>query len=199
VDNRSPDTGLAGVDEVGRGPLAGPVVAAAVILDTDSDLPGLRDSKKLTARRRLALDELIREHARAWAIGLAEVDEIDRLNIRAATLLAMQRAVDKLAPPPRAVVVDGRDVPTLRYPASAVVGGDDTVAAIAAASVIAKVHRDRLMRALHERYPGYGLDRNMGYPSAFHREQLQRLGPSPAHRRSFAPVARALRGEHSGG
>ncbi|MEX0421175.1 ribonuclease HII [Spiribacter pallidus] len=199
MDSRLPDPGVAGVDEVGRGPLAGPVVAAAVILDADAELPGLRDSKKLTAGRRGVLDEMIRQRARAWAIGLAEVEEIDRLNIRGATLLAMQRAVHQLTPAPRLVLVDGRDVPPLPYPASAVVGGDNAVAAIAAASIVAKVHRDRLMQALHERYPDYGLDRNMGYPSAHHREQLQRLGPSPAHRRSFAPVARALRGDAPGG
>ena len=183
---------VAGVDEVGRGPLAGPVVAAAVILPQEFDAPGLTDSKKLTARRREALDEQIRNGALAWALGRAEAAEIDRLNIHRATLLAMQRAVQALDPAPTHLLVDGRFTPEGPWTAEARVGGDGSVAAISAASVIAKVARDRELRALHEQWPAYGFDRHAGYPTAAHRAALERHGPCPAHRRSFGPVARAL-------
>ncbi|WP_019570663.1 ribonuclease HII [Thioalkalivibrio sp. ALE11] len=184
--------GVAGVDEVGRGPLAGPVVAAAVILPEGFDAPGLTDSKKLTARRREALDERIRDGALAWALGRAEAAEIDHLNIHRATLLAMQRAVQALDPAPVHLLVDGRFTPEGPWTAEARVGGDGSVAAISAASVIAKVARDRELRALHEQWPEYGFDRHAGYPTAAHRAALERHGPCPAHRLSFGPVARAL-------
>lgn len=183
---------VAGVDEVGRGPLAGPVVAAAVCLDPDHDWSALRDSKKLSARRREQLDAYIRENAACWAIGAASVEEIDTLNIRRATHLAMQRAIAGLSPPPLQVLVDGNDLPELDVPGRAIVGGDAVEAAIAAASIIAKVHRDACLRILHEQYPDYGFDRHSGYPTAEHRDCLARLGPTPAHRRSFAPVREAI-------
>ncbi|WP_019591339.1 ribonuclease HII [Thioalkalivibrio sp. ALE20] len=184
--------GVAGVDEVGRGPLAGPVVAAAVILPEGFDAPGLTDSKKLTARRREALDERIRDGALAWALGRAEAAEIDRLNIHCATLLAMQRAVQALDPAPAHLLVDGRFTPEGPWTAEARVGGDGSVAAISAASVIAKVARDGELRALHEQWPEYGFDRHAGYPTAAHRAALEQHGPCPEHRRSYGPVARAL-------
>ena len=183
---------IAGVDEVGRGPLAGPVVAAAVRLDPAADWSGLRDSKRLSVRSRERLDLLIRAQSLDWRIGVASVEEIDRLNIRVASLLAMQRAVAALEPAPREILVDGRDIPQVTCPATAVIGGDDSVPAIAAASIIAKVYRDRCILELHDQYPDYGFDRHMGYPTALHRERLQALGPCPAHRRSFAPVRRLL-------
>ena len=183
---------IAGVDEVGRGPLAGPVVAAAVRLDPAADWSGLRDSKRLSVRSRERLDLLIRAQSLDWRIGVASVEEIDRLNIRVASLLAMQRAVTALEPAPREILVDGRDIPQVTCPATAVIGGDDSVPAIAAASIIAKVYRDRCILELHDQYPDYGFDRHMGYPTALHRERLQALGPCPAHRRSFAPVRRLL-------
>lgn len=185
------EPGVAGVDEVGRGPLAGPVVAAAVVLDPDADWQALRDSKRLSARRREQLDGVIRADAVAWRIGMADVAEIDRLNIRAASLLAMQRAVLALDPLPHAARIDGRDVPNLPIPATAHIGGDDRIPAIAAASIIAKVERDRIALELHARYPCYGFDQHRGYPTALHRERLQRHGPCAAHRQRFAPVRRA--------
>lgn len=183
--------GVAGVDEAGRGPLAGPVIAAAVILDPARRLAGLADSKTLSAARRegVALD--IRGGALAWAIGRAEVEEIDRHNILNASLLAMQRAVQALGLAPHAVLVDGNRCPVLECPARAIVRGDALVPAISAASILAKVARDAEMLALDARYPGYGLARHKGYPTRAHLKCLQRLGPSPVHRRSFAPV-RAL-------
>lgn len=184
---------VAGVDEAGRGPLAGPVVAAAVILDPGRPIDGLNDSKRLTARQRDRLDEAIRTRALAWALGRAEVEEIDRLNILRATLLAMQRAVAALDPAPRRVLVDGDRCPRLGCPAQAIVKGDQKVAAIAAASILAKVARDREMAQLDALYPGYGLARHKGYPTRDHVEALRRLGATPAHRRSFSPV-RALPG-----
>lgn len=183
---------IAGVDEVGRGPLAGPVVAAAVCLSPDLDWSAVRDSKKLSARRREALDAIIREHAYAFAIASASVEEIDALNIRGATHLAMQRAVAALQPAPKQVLVDGNDLPAFDLPAQAIIGGDAQVPAIAAASIIAKVHRDRCLLALHAQYPDYGFDRHMGYPTKAHRDCLARLGPTPAHRRSFGPVRAAI-------
>ncbi len=184
---------VAGVDEVGRGPLAGAVVCAAVILDPARPIAGLDDSKRLTARRREALAALIRERALAWALGRAEVEEIDRLNILQATLRAMVRAVEGLTLCPTLVLVDGNRVPPgLRAPARAVVGGDGCEPAIAAASILAKTVRDAEMVAAEQHWPGYGFARHKGYGTRDHLEALHRLGPCPLHRRSFAPVARAL-------
>ena len=183
---------LAGVDEVGRGPLAGPVVAAAVILDPDRPVEGLKDSKKLSERRREELAWQIRERALAWSLGRAEVHEIDRINILQASLLAMQRAVAALSLAPGLVLVDGNRCPRCDYPSQAVVRGDALVPAISAASIIAKVSRDREMVELDSRYPGYGLAKHKGYPSKAHLEALQTLGVTPIHRRSYAPVRRLL-------
>ncbi|MCU0936266.1 MAG: ribonuclease HII [Gammaproteobacteria bacterium] len=184
---------LAGVDEVGRGPLAGPVVTAAVILDPARPIDGLRDSKALAPARREALAALIRERALAWALGRAEVEEIDAHNILRATLLAMARAVHALPVAPERVLVDGNQCPEVPWPVEAVVGGDARVPAISAASILAKVARDAEMVELDARYPGYGLAGHKGYPTREHLEALARLGPSPIHRRSFAPVAKASR------
>jgi ribonuclease HII len=183
---------VAGVDEAGRGPLAGPVVAAAVILDELRPIKGLADSKVLTALRREKLFDEIRAKALCCAIASASVEEIDRLNILQATLLAMQRAVEALRLPPHRVVVDGTHVPRLKMPAAALVKGDAKVAAISAASILAKVQRDRLCCELHERYPDYGFAGHKGYPTAGHLAALQRLGPCEAHRRSYAPVRAAM-------
>ncbi|ACL72261.1 ribonuclease HII [Thioalkalivibrio sulfidiphilus] len=183
--------GVAGVDEVGRGPLAGPVVAAAVILDPARPIDGLKDSKKLSPARREALDVQIRERSLAFALGLCTPAEIDRINILQASLLAMQRAVEALSHRPEMALVDGNRCPKLTMTAHAVIKGDSRVPAISAASIIAKVHRDRLMLALDEQHPGYGLGSHMGYPTPVHLEALERLGPSPCHRLSFAPVRRA--------
>jgi ribonuclease HII len=183
---------IAGVDEVGRGPLAGPVVAAAVILDPDRPIPGLADSKKLSERRRESLAEQIRQQALAWALGRAEVEEIDRINILQASLLAMQRAVEALTIVPHEALVDGNRLPQLDCEARAIVGGDASVAAISAASIIAKVARDREMIELDRRYPGYGLAKHKGYPTKAHIQALGSLGISPVHRRSFGPVRRIL-------
>lgn len=184
---------LAGVDEAGRGPLAGPVVAAAVILDPERPVDGLADSKQLGAARREILAGLIRERALAWAVGMADHEEIDRINILQAAMLAMQRAVAALAIAPENIVVDGNACPRFACPAMPVVGGDASVGAISAASIIAKVHRDYWMRELDRRYPGYGFARHKGYPTAAHLEALRRLGACPIHRRSFAPVRSCLR------
>ena len=182
---------IAGVDEVGRGPLAGPVIAAAVVLDPARRIDGLRDSKKLSASRRDELAALIRERAAAWAIGRAEVAEIDRINILRASLVAMRRAVDALPLSVRLAYVDGNIVPALRCAAVAVVGGDAKVPAISAASIIAKVARDTEMIAAAKEYPDYGFERHKGYATRTHLAALQRLGPTPLHRRSFAPVAKS--------
>lgn len=186
-----PATLICGVDEAGRGPLAGPVFAAAVVLADPSPIQGLADSKKLTARRREALAVEIRQHAAAWAVASASVEEIDAINILRASLLAMQRAVMALMPLPAAIVVDGLHVPDVAMPAQAIVQGDATVPAISAASILAKVARDAQMLELHAAYPGYGFDRHKGYGTALHMASLRRMGVTPAHRRSFAPV-RAL-------
>lgn len=185
-------THVAGVDEVGRGPLVGAVVTAAVILDPARPIAGLADSKKLTPARREVLARQIREQALAWSLGQAEAHEIDQLNILQATLLAMQRAVAGLAIRPDEVLVDGNRCPVLTMPARAIVKGDALVPAISAASILAKVARDAEMQALHARHPGYGFDRHKGYPTAEHLEALRRLGPLPEHRRSFAPVRNLL-------
>ncbi len=186
---------ICGVDEVGRGPLAGPVVTAAVILDPARPVVGLDDSKKLTEKRREVLFEQLRECALAWSLGRAEVEEIDRLNILQASLLAMRRAVDGLPVTPDHALIDGNRVPEgLVCPATAIVGGDGSEPAIAAASILAKVTRDREMVALDAHYPGYGLARHKGYPTRRHLEALRELGASPIHRRSFGPVHRVLNG-----
>jgi ribonuclease HII len=182
---------VAGVDEAGRGPLAGPVVAAAVILDARRPIRGLADSKVLTARRRERLFDEIRASALCVAVGQAGVDEIDTLNILQATLLAMQRAVAGLRLVPARVLVDGNRLPALAVPAHAVVGGDASVAAICAASIVAKVTRDRLCAELDAAHPGYGFAEHKGYATAAHLDALRRHGPCAAHRRSFAPVRHA--------
>ncbi len=183
---------IAGVDEVGRGPLAGPVVAAAVILDPQFHIDGLADSKKLSEKRRDALDLIIREHALAWSLGRAEVEEIDRINILQASLLAMRRAVEGLSIAPSHALVDGNRCPDLPCSVEAIVGGDSSEPAISAASIIAKVARDREMAELDLLYPGYGLAKHKGYPTRTHIEALQRLGVSDIHRRSFGPVKRVI-------
>jgi ribonuclease HII len=182
---------VAGVDEVGRGPLAGPVVAAAVILDPVRPIIGLADSKKLSPKRRELLAEQIRSEALAWSLGRAEVEEIDRINILQASLLAMRRAVEGLVLQPQQALVDGNRCPDLPCPVRAIVGGDATVPEISAASIIAKVARDMEMVEMELKYPGYGLAQHKGYPTKIHLEALQRLGASAIHRRSFAPVRRA--------
>ena len=183
---------LAGVDEVGRGPLAGPVVAGAVILDENKPIDGLRDSKCVTASRRARLFDEIQQKALAWSVAFATVEEIDNINILQATLLAMQRAVEALQPTADYVLIDGNRCPELSCPSRAIIKGDSRVAAISAASIIAKVTRDREMQVLDARYPGYGLARHKGYPSKAHIEALEVLGASPVHRRSYAPVKRVL-------
>ena len=195
MPNPTVETRTAGVDEVGRGPLAGPVVAAAVILDPRRPINGLDDSKKLSPQKRAALAMSIRERALAWALGRAEVDEIDRLNILQASLVAMRRAVEALPIAPLHALVDGNRCPDLACSCEAVVGGDASVAAISAASILAKVARDREMVELASRYPGYGLDRHKGYPTRAHIAALERLGVSAIHRRSFGPVKRLLAAE----
>jgi len=180
--------GLCGVDEAGRGPLAGPVMAAAVMLDPAQPIAGLRDSKKLSAAARERLADEIRLRAVAWCVAEASVAEIDRLNILQATLLAMQRAVAGLQTPPDDVWVDGNRCPNWAWRSQAVVKGDDKVAAIAAASILAKTARDQYMCRLHDDYPAYGFARHMGYGTAAHLAALQAHGACPQHRRSFSPV-----------
>lgn len=183
---------VAGVDEAGRGPLAGPVIAAAVILDPHQPIAGLADSKVLTPanRERLAIE--IRAKALAWAVGRAEVAEIDELNILQASLLAMRRAVLALRPQPDYAYIDGNQCPILPCPAQPIIRGDATVPAISAASILAKVYRDAEMVTLDTVYPGYGLATHKGYPTSEHRAALIRLGVTPIHRRSFAPVRKCL-------
>ena len=183
---------VAGVDEAGRGPLAGPVVAAAVILSSNHSIDGLADSKTLRASRREELAAQIRRHAASWAVGMASVEEIDRLNILQATLLAMQRAVQGLVIQPDLVLVDGNRAPELSFPVRAIVRGDATVQSISAASILAKVTRDAIMLELDKEFSGYGFAIHKGYPTAAHRQALEALGPSPVHRRSFGPVKRLL-------
>ena len=184
---------IAGVDEAGRGPLAGPVYAAAVILNPADPVAGLADSKTLAPNRREHLAQILRAQALAWAVGWAEATEIDQINILQASLLAMQRAVLALPLVPDRVQVDGRYCPPLAYPCQAIVRGDATVPAISAASILAKVARDAIMRDLDARYPQYGFAQHKGYPTRQHRDALRRYGPCPAHRHSFAPVAAAWR------
>ncbi len=191
---RSRGTGrlVAGVDEAGRGPLAGPVVAAAVILGPTVRITGLDDSKRLSAQCRAALDLEIRERAVSYAVARIDVDVIDAINILQATMRAMRDAVGRLDPAPEEVLVDGNRCPALPCPVRAVVGGDSSVAAISAASILAKVARDREMIEMDRRYPEYGFARHKGYGTRAHRDALLRLGPSPIHRLSFAPVRSAL-------
>jgi len=183
---------VAGVDEVGRGPLAGPVVAAAVILDPARPIEGLADSKALSAARRDVLAEQIRERALAWALGRAEHEEIDRINILQASLQAMRRAVLALTQTPDFALIDGNRCPQLPCPAQAIVKGDSTVAAISAASILAKVTRDAEMTQLDSVYPGYGFASHKGYPTKTHLAALASLGVTPIHRRSFGPVKKVL-------
>jgi ribonuclease HII len=182
---------IAGLDEVGRGPLFGPVVAAAVILQRGCILPGLTDSKKLSEKKRNQLEPEIRANAVAWAIAAVDAETIDRINIRQASLLAMRRAVEQLALSPDFLLIDGRDTISWDCPQQAVIQGDATSFSIAAASVLAKVHRDRLLVELDAAFPGYGLARHKGYGCPAHLTALARLGPTPLHRKSFHPVAQA--------
>ncbi len=179
---------VAGVDEVGRGPLAGPVVAAAVILMPNHSVDGLADSKKLSEKRRVVLSRAIKEQALTWALGRAEVEEIDRINILQASLLAMQRAVTALSHVPQHVQVDGNHCPVLQCSVEAIIRGDGKIAAISAASILAKVARDNEMILLDAEYPGYGLAKHKGYPTRDHLQALKRLGVTTIHRRSFKPV-----------
>jgi ribonuclease HII len=181
---------IAGVDEAGRGPLAGPVYAAAVILNPARPIAGLRDSKALSAAQRERLAVEIRACSLAWAVAAANVEEIDALNILQATLLAMRRAVEALAPAPAQALIDGNRVPRLPCPARAIIRGDRDVASISAASILAKTARDALLLELHSFYPAYGFAQNKGYGTKEHLAALARYGPCPAHRRSFAPVSR---------
>ena len=183
---------LAGVDEVGRGPLVGAVVTAAVILNPEKPIPGLVDSKKLTDKRREALYEQIIERAVSWSLGRCEADEIDRLNIFQATMVAMERAVAGLHVEPEYVLVDGNRCPKWRWTSEPVVKGDSRVEAISAASIVAKVTRDREMAVLHEEFPEYGFAGHKGYPTPVHLEALGRLGATAHHRRSFRPVQEAI-------
>ncbi|GAB2182409.1 ribonuclease HII [Denitratisoma sp. agr-D3] len=181
-----------GVDEAGRGPLAGAVYAAAVILDPQRPIEGLADSKKLSEKARDRLAPLIRERAMAWCIASASVEEIDTMNILQATLLAMSRAVAGLTTMPTEVLVDGNRLPKWHWPSRAIIGGDALVAEISAASILAKTARDAEMLKLHEAFPCYGFDQHKGYPTAAHREALARHGVSPVHRRSYGPVKKLL-------
>lgn len=179
---------IVGVDEAGRGPLAGPVFAAAVILHPEHPIAGLADSKTLTAKRRAELAAMICAHALAWAVGRAEVEEIDTINILQASMLAMQRAVQALSCLPTLALIDGNRCPVLSCKAEAIIKGDATVPAISAASILAKVWRDQEMLVIDEQYPHYGFAKHKGYGTAQHLQALQKLGPSPVHRRSFKPV-----------
>jgi len=183
---------VAGVDEAGRGPLAGPVVVAAVILDPGRPITGLNDSKKLSAPRREALFDTILERALAYSVVEVTAADIDHLNILQATLLGMRRAVEGLCPAPQLVLVDGNRSPDVACASHAIVGGDGLEPAISAASILAKVTRDRIMLGLHDRYPHYGFDQNKGYPTPDHLRQLAQIGPCAVHRRSLAPVRNAM-------
>lgn len=185
---------VAGVDEAGRGPLAGPVVVAAVVLNPERLIDGLDDSKKLNEKRREELFPLIIERSLAWSVVAIEPAEIDRINILQATLLGMQQAVGQLLPPPSLALIDGNQAPQLDCAVRTIVQGDSLEPAISAASILAKVTRDRLMKKLHINYPDYGFDRHKGYPTADHLARLARYGPCPIHRRSFAPVRKVTAG-----
>lgn len=182
---------VAGTDEAGRGPLAGAVFAAAVILDPRRPIEGLADSKKLSAARRKKLFDLIRANSLCWTVAAACVDEIDHLNILQASMLAMKRAVNALNPKPDLVRVDGNRLPEWSFKAEAVVGGDGILEEISAASIVAKVCRDRYMQRMAQRYPGYGFERHAGYPTAYHLQALRERGPCAIHRKSYAPVKQA--------
>ncbi|PJG84137.1 ribonuclease HII [Caviibacterium pharyngocola] len=184
---------IAGVDEVGRGPLVGAVVTAAVILDPNNPIEGLVDSKKLSEKKRLALAQEIKQKALTWSLGRAEPEEIDQLNILHATMLAMQRAVKNLKISPHFVLIDGNRIPELPMPAQAVVKGDSLVAEISAASILAKVARDQEMAELDRLYPQYGFAQHKGYPTQLHLERLAQFGVLPQHRKSFSPVRNALK------
>lgn len=188
----SPDDIVCGVDEAGRGPLAGPVFAAAVILDPARPIEGLRDSKKLSEAKRDLLAPQIRAHALAWAIAEASEEEIDRLNILQASMLAMRRAVEALSMVPTLALIDGNRCPVMPIRATAIIGGDDKVDAISAASILAKTARDAALVQLHAQYPEYCFDQHKGYGTKLHIERLQLHGASPVHRRSFAPVRNVI-------
>lgn len=183
---------VAGVDEVGRGPLAGAVVTAAVILDPNRPIAGLNDSKKLTERKREQLAQLIRKHALAWSLGRAEVEEIDQLNILQATFLAMQRAVAGLSVAPEHILIDGPHCPVMPCPTQGIIGGDALVPAISAASILAKVARDQELMELDKLYPQYGFAKHKGYPTPAHLAALEQFGILPIHRRSFKPVKKFI-------
>jgi ribonuclease HII len=183
---------VAGVDEVGRGPLAGPVVTAAVILPAEHGIEGLNDSKKVSAKKREVLAEQIKQVALSYCVAQASIEEIDQLNILHATMLAMKRSVEGLQIKPDLVLVDGNRVPSINVECKAVVGGDGIEECISAASIVAKVARDHLMLQLAAQYPGYGLEKHMGYPTKFHLQALDEKGVTPIHRRSFAPVKKRL-------
>ena len=185
---------LCGVDEAGRGPIAGPVVASAVILDPSRPIEGLMDSKKLTEKRRRILADIIRQRALAWSVAESSIAEIDELNILQASLLAMKRAVEGLTVAPSLVLIDGNKSPVLKIPVQTIVGGDSKVDAIAAASILAKTARDEILQHFHVNYPDYGFDRHKGYPTALHLERMRELGVLPVHRKSFAPVRLLLSG-----
>jgi ribonuclease HII len=191
----TPERLVAGVDEVGRGPLAGPVVTAAVILDPDNPIEGLADSKAMSEKKRERLFDEIKEKALAWAIGRCEVEEIDELNILQATMTAMQRAVAGLTPQPEHALIDGNRCPQLPCSCEFVIKGDSKVESISAASILAKVTRDREMVELDSQYPGYGLAGHKGYPTKVHMQALREMGATPIHRRSFGPVRKVLEGE----
>ena len=179
---------IAGVDEAGRGPLAGPVVSAAVILDPNYKLVGLNDSKKLSAIKRKALSDEIKTHSKAWSIGIATVEEIDDLNILGATLLSMKRAIKDLSGVPEKVIVDGQFTPEIDVPCEAIIQGDATEESIMAASIIAKVERDMIMVELDKKYPHYGFSKHKGYPTKLHLQMLKKFGPCNDHRQTFKPV-----------
>jgi len=188
----SPYNFIAGVDEAGRGPLVGSVVAAAVILDPQNPIEGLNDSKKLSEKKRNTLAIEIRAKALAWSVVSVDENEIDRINILQASLLAMKRAVESLGQQPDMVLVDGNKCPDINYKVEAIVKGDSKVAAISAASILAKVDRDRQMVELHQQYPQYGFDKHKGYPTKLHMELLNQHGPCPLHRKTFGPVKKLL-------
>ena len=189
IEPMTETTWICGVDEAGRGPLAGPVFAACVILGSNCAITGLADSKKLSERKRTLLAECITRHAKAWSIAFASVAEIDQMNILQASLLAMKRAVEKLPLAPSLVLVDGNQSPQLHYPVKTIVKGDSLVPEISAASILAKTARDAEMLRLHQCYPAYGLDRHKGYPTKAHMQALRQYGITEIHRRSFAPIS----------